>query len=91
MVTKQELDQALEAWDVARETALREHEAWHLLSRSHGALIDSLRANGHAWVSAQAEFQRISTAHSEAYRAALDAMDTRCVDYQELRAKYDRQ
>ncbi|MFX1740053.1 hypothetical protein PXJ20_32605 [Paraburkholderia sp. A1RI_3L] len=91
MVTKQQLDQALEAWHVARETALREHEAWHLLMGSHGALIESLRSNGHTWARAQAEFRRISNAHSEAYRAALSAMDERCLEYQELREKYDGQ
>lgn len=91
MVTKQELDQALEAWNVARETALHEHDAWHLLNQSHGALIGSLRANGHTWERAQGEFERISSGHSEAYRAALGAMDARCVEYQELRAKFDAQ
>ncbi|KWF02162.1 hypothetical protein WL80_28880 [Burkholderia ubonensis] len=91
MVTKQQLDQALEAWHVARETALREHEAWRLLLSSHGALIESLRSNGHTWARAQAEFQRISDGHSEAYRAALSAMDERCLEYKKLREKYDEQ
>ncbi|WP_176060218.1 hypothetical protein [Paraburkholderia sp. BCC1876] len=91
MVTKEQLDKALEAWHVARETAMREHEAWRLTLGSHGSLIDSLRANGHTWSKAQEEFQRISNAHSEAYRAALTAMDARCLDYQELLAKYDTQ
>jgi hypothetical protein len=91
MVTRQELDEALEAWNVARETVLCQHEAWHLLNQSHGALIGSLRENGHTWERAQGEFERMSSGHSEAYRAALAAMDARCAEYQELHAKYDAQ
>lgn len=40
MVTKQELDQALGAWGVARETALREQEAWGTLLSNHNNLIE---------------------------------------------------
>lgn len=91
MVTKEQLDQALQAWYEARETALREHEAQRLLLTSHRELIDSLRANGHTWSRAQAEFERIADAHSEAHLAALKAMDARCLDYKQLRTKFDAQ
>ena len=89
MVTKRQLDQALEVWHVARETALRQHEALRILLSSHGTLIDSLRANGHTWEMARAELEGMSKAHNEAYLAALKVMDARCLEYQELRAEYD--
>ncbi|CAM2197837.1 protein of unknown function [Paraburkholderia kururiensis] len=47
IVTKEQLNQALDARSVARETALRERNAWQLTIGSHGSLIASLRANGH--------------------------------------------
>lgn len=87
-ITKSQLDQSLDAWKVARETAALQATAWGLLNTSHQSLIDSLLMNGHSWSEAQVEFQGFSEAHREAWLKALVAMDQRCEDYRALRAKY---
>ena len=66
MVTKELLDQALEAWALARNRAVLEQTAWGNVLKSHDLLIASLRANGHSWSQAQNEFKKISDAHSRA-------------------------
>lgn len=87
-VTKEQLDRALEAWQIARDRAILEQKAWGTLTQSHGALISSLRAQGHGWAAAEAEFAKLSEAHREALLADLQAMDERCAEYQKLRAMF---
>jgi hypothetical protein len=86
VVTKAQLDTALAAWEVARDRAMHEHQAWGLLMQSHSGLISSLRASGHSWDQADAEFKRISEAHRSSLLSALTDMDEKCRAYQELLA-----
>jgi len=88
MVTQEELDAALHAWEEAREGAVLEQTAWAPLLQSHASLIASLRANGHTWSQATDEFDRLSNAHSLALRAKWDDMDRLCSKYQRLRAAF---
>jgi hypothetical protein len=87
-VTKEQLDRALEAWQIAKDRAILEQKAWGTLTQNHGALISSLRALGHGWASAEAEFEKLSEAHREALVTAFQAMDERCTEYQKLRATF---
>lgn len=88
MVTQEQLDGALQAWQVARESAVLEQQAWATVLSSHATLIASLRANGHSWSEAQTQFERLSDGHSKALLAAWGAMDSRCLEYRALRAAY---
>lgn len=90
-VTKEQLDEALEAWHVAREGAAREMEAWRLLTQSHAALIASLRTNGHSWAQATAEFDKFSQEHRAKVLGTWEHMDARCSEYQALRARFNAQ
>lgn len=90
-ITKQDLDRALEAWQIAQGTAVLEQKAWGTLLQSHSTLIASLRANGHSWDSAQQEFDKLSKGHGEAFTAAWKTMDQRCTEYQQLHAQMQRQ
>jgi hypothetical protein len=91
MVTKEKLDAALAAWEVARDTSLLEQQARGTLIQSHRALTASLRQYGHTWADAEAEFDNLSQAHSDSLLAAWKAMDERCREYLDLREKYKRQ
>lgn len=88
MVTKEQLDAALKAWEVARDKALLEQQAWSTLTGSHSDLIASLRKHGHTWAQAEAEFGKFSNAHSDAIQSAWRDMDEKCRHYQELHAKF---
>jgi hypothetical protein len=90
-VTKEMLDQALNAWYVAREKASLEMQAWSTLIQGHGDLIASLRQNGHTWNQAEAEFKNLSSAHQAAVQTAWKHMDALCGEYQALRAKFKTQ
>ena len=89
MATKEQLDTALTAWEVARDRSMAEQNAWGTLNQNHSALITSLRKHGHTWAQAQAEFEKLSQAHRESLIAAWRAMDERCREYQELRKNYE--
>lgn len=91
MVTKNELDAALTAWDESRKSAVHTQSAWALLLENHGALIASLRKNGHNWSQAQSVFQGLSAAHSEALQATWKVMDERCREYQALHSSFTTQ
>lgn len=91
VVTKEQLNAALDAWYVARERAGLEQQAWGALTQSHGSLIASLRQHGHTWTQAQAEFEKLSNAHRESMLSAWNDMDERCREYQRLRLIYSEQ
>ena len=90
MVSKEQLDQALEAWEVAREKAALEQSAWATVLNSHATLIGSLRSHGHSWGQANTEFGKLSAAHNEAVLAAHQDMDLRCADYQKLAKQFKK-
>ena len=87
MITKRQLDAALESWEVARDRALLEQKAWATLTQSHSTIINSLRLHGHAWSQAQTEFEKLSDGHREALAKAWSDMDLKCKEYQALFAK----
>ncbi|NMG29584.1 hypothetical protein [Aromatoleum evansii] len=89
-VTKSDLDNALEAWNVARETAAHEQIAWAGVLQSHATLIESFRTSGHSRGASEEAFRRISTGHQEALVAAWKHMDALCHAYQELLARFDK-
>lgn len=91
MITKEQMDDALSAWEVAMDRSILEQEAFGIATQSHGALIQSLRSHGHTWAKAEAEFQKISEAHRAALLAAWRAMDERCCEYRALLAKFKHQ
>ncbi len=91
MITKNQLDQALEAWRVARERALHEQIAWDEILKNHKSLIDSLRNSGHTWSQANAEFENISNYHRDSLLQAWEAMDERCKEYQDLLKRFQAQ
>lgn len=88
MITAQDMDIALKAWEEARKRATLEMEAWGAVLQSHTSLIESLRANGHTWSQAQTEFKRITDGHSGAVLEAWKAIDQRSCEYQILRNKF---
>lgn len=90
-ITENQLDEALNAWEVSRETAVQEQLAWGRVSQSHNLLIKSLRKHGHTWAQAQLEFEQISNGHSIALLEAWKAMDARCSEYMELLTKFKLQ
>jgi hypothetical protein len=91
MVTKGQLDTALAAWEVARETSFLQQQALGTLLQSHRALTESLRQYGHTWADANAEFINLSQAHSDSLLAAWKALDERLREYRELLKQYERQ
>ena len=91
MVTKNQLDAALAAWEESRDSAALAYSTWALMLQNHAALIASLRDNGHNWSQAQSVFQGLSTAHSEASQATWKAMDERCREYQALHSSFTTQ
>jgi len=88
LITLQQLDAALNAWVVAKETAIQEQIAWNNVILSHNELIDSLRSHGHTWSQAQLEFNKLSNTHSDNLINAWKAMDERCGEYQKLLTQY---
>ena len=90
-VTKIMLDEALDAWRVARDGAVLEQKAWNDVMRSHGALIESMRENGHTWAQADAEFKKISEEHQKALLDQWKHMDKLCNEYQKLLSAYKTQ
>jgi hypothetical protein len=90
-VTKERLDAALKAWEVARERSMLEQQAWGTLTQSHGSLISSLRAHGHNWNQAEAEFEKLSNDHRDRLLSAWADMDRLCGEYQKLHAAFKKQ
>lgn len=91
MVTKEELNAALEAWEVARDRASLEQAAFGVLIQNHAHLIGSLRSHGHSWAQATVEFDKFSKTHQEALIAAWKAMNERCAEYHDLNLKLKAQ
>jgi hypothetical protein len=91
MVSKQQLDTALAAWEAARDRSAAEHKAYGALTQSHSALIASLRQHGHSWAQATAEFDKLAQGHSDAYSSALKEMERRRHEYNDLRRMFDKQ
>lgn len=91
MISKEQLDRSLEAWAIAQESALHEQKAWATILQNHSTLIASLRANGHSWANAQAEFDKFSEEHRKRLLATWEAMDARCKEYRELLEKFKTQ
>lgn len=87
-ITLQQLDVALNAWVVAKETAIQEQIAWNNVKHSHNQLIASLHSHGHTWAQAQLAFNKLSNTHSDNLINAWKAMDERCGEYQKLLTKY---
>ncbi|KAB0685362.1 hypothetical protein [Burkholderia territorii] len=90
-VTKEQLDQALEAWEVAEEKSRLEQLNWGQLSASRQSLITSLRKTGHTLDEAQAQFNRYSEAHRAALVTAWADMDEKCAHYWSLHARFTAQ
>lgn len=91
MVTKEQLDGALEAWEVAREKAFREQQASATPTQSHDVLIASLRTHGHTWEQAEEEFECLSNGHRDALQSAWRDMDDKCNDYKSLLTEFKTQ
>lgn len=91
MISKQHLDLALNAWEVARDKAVLEQTAFSVLTQSHSTLMASLRKHGHTWTQAEAEFERMSNAHREALLIDWKDMDKKCAEYRDLLVKFKAQ
>lgn len=91
MITKQHLDAALKAWEIARDKAFLEQRALSDLTASHGELIASLRKHGHTWSEAETKFELMTSSHREALQLEWRDMDEKCAEYRSLRAKFKMQ
>jgi hypothetical protein len=86
MVSRADLDAALNAWEAARDRAASEHLAWGRVLQSHKALIASIRFGGKTFTEAAREFGALSESDGEPLFAAWDEMDRACTMYQEIAA-----
>jgi hypothetical protein len=87
-VTKDDLQLALKAWELAREKALILNQNWGVFLKSQQALIRSMLDNGWTYDRAKRDVDDASTVHSEALQASWKEMDDRCQDYLDLEAKF---
>lgn len=85
-VTKDKLDVALNAWEVALTKAKLEMSAMSVVTSSHEILIASLKTHGHTWSEADAQFRALVDAHSEAVQQAWKNCDELCREYHSLLA-----
>lgn len=91
MITKIAVNNALMAWEAARDKASLEHAAWGALLQNHKSLIDSMRTLGWTYDKAKSEFDQLSNSHRETYLVALADMDAKCAEYQKIKAAFDNQ
>jgi len=91
MISEDQLNAALEAWEVARDRVRLEQTASATLAQSHNAPITSLRKHEHTWQRAEDELKIVSDGHRDALLNAWRDMDAKCKDYRELLTKFKAQ
>ncbi len=90
-VTKDDLRQALRAWEIAREKALLENQRHAAFLKNQQELIRLMRENGWTYAQAKTDVATASNGYSEALQAASKEMDNRCSDYMKLEAEFIEQ
>jgi len=90
-VTRDDLDLALKAWEVAREKALLQWQNFGTFLKSQQTLIQSMRDNGWTYERAVREVGEFRNSHSDALQAAWTEMDERAADYMRLEAQFAAQ
>jgi len=90
-MTKNDLDLALKAWEIAREKALLQQQNFGVFLKSQQNLIQSMRDHGWTYQRAVQEVGAFNKSHSDDLLAAWNEMDARCQDYMDLEAKLQAQ
>jgi len=99
LITKEDLRQALKNWEIAREKAALQHDAWGaLLKRKHEEIKHNEDSVMRSMISAGYAYQRTrnnpntgSTFDNEALLAAMSEMADRERDYLDLKEKFIEQ
>ncbi|WP_322405061.1 hypothetical protein [Massilia luteola] len=90
-ITKDDLRQALRAWEIAREKALLETDRHAVFLKNRQEVIRLMRENGWTYAQAVTDVEAVSNDSGKALQAASQEMDDRCNDYMKLEAEWMKQ